>query len=198
LTPLKTIKKYQTAMLKVLQNDTRCIQTVRLCLLMPSAFIVRSRACARASRKCMNLVSTAKLVTIAAISAASLSACYVVPINQYPQTQTPAVIAPAAPTQMVLTARLYPANDLAAPYGMLSGSVTNHLNGRGEIVVVQADELYRGEATRDVNNPRSGTANGVGNKGGYMNCGYTLNNQTQGTGTCKFSNGALYRFHLGS
>jgi hypothetical protein len=148
----------------------------------------------------MNVMSTLKLATLAAASAAALSACYVVPVNQYPQGHTPAMSAtamPAAPTQVVLTARLYPANDVAAPYGLLNGTVTNHLNGRGEIVVVQADELYRGEATRDVSNSRNGVANGAGSKGGFMSCSYTMNNQTQGTGTCKFSNGALYRFHLG-
>lgn len=144
--------------------------------------------------------STLKLSTIALTSAVALSACYVVPINQYPQAHTsPAAMAvPAVPTQVVLTARLYPANDMAAPFGMLNGSVTNHLNGRGEIMVVQADEQFRGEATRDVNNSRNGVANGAGNKGGYMNCSYTMNNTTQGTGTCKFSNGAVYRFHLGA
>jgi hypothetical protein len=148
-----------------------------------------------------HLISNLKLTTVAAVSAVALSACYVVPVNQYPQGHTPAVAiaaAPAAPTQVVLNARLYPANDVAAPFGLLNGSVTNHLNGRGEIMVVQADELFRGEATRDVSNSRNGVANGAGNKGGYMNCSYTMNNQTQGTGTCKFSNGALYRFHLGA
>lgn len=145
----------------------------------------------------MNLISIVKLTTVSTISAAALSACYVVPMNQYPQgsTNTPAT-AIAPPTSVVLTAKLYPANDVAAPFGMLTGSVTSHLNGRGEIVVQQADELFRGEATRDAANTRSGTANGAGSKGGYMNCSYTMNNTTQGTGTCKFNNGAMYRFHL--
>ncbi len=143
--------------------------------------------------------SNLKLITLASITTLALSACYVVPINQYPQGAAPTSAASvAAPSSVVLSARLYPANDLAAPYGVLNGSVTNHLNGRGEIVVVQADELFRGEATRDVNNPRSGIANGAGNKGGYMNYSYTLNSASQGTGTCKFSNGAVYRFHLGT
>jgi hypothetical protein len=95
----------------------------------------------------IQLISTFKLTTLAAASAAALSACYVVPVNQYSQDHTPAVAiaaAPAAPTQVVLNARLYPANDVAAPFVLLNGSVTNHLNGRGEIMVVQADELFRG------------------------------------------------------
>jgi hypothetical protein len=151
-----------------------------------------------------NIATAAKRATVAAFSAAALAACYVVPIDSYhhgEKTAAPAAAAPVAapaPSQLVLTARLYPANAQAAPYGMLNGSVTNHLNGRGEIMVVQADELFRGEATRDVNNARNGTASGAGNKGGYMNCQYAMNNHTQGTGTCTFSNGAVYRFHLGA
>jgi hypothetical protein len=130
-------------------------------------------------------------------SAAALSACYIVPLNQYqPGNASNPAMTSAPPTSVVLTAKLYPANDIAAPYGVLTGSVTSYLNGRGEITVQQADELFRGEATRDAANARSGTANGAGNKGGYMNCSYTMNNTTQGTGTCKFNNGAVYRFHL--
>ena len=145
----------------------------------------------------MNTLSITKLTTLSIVSAAALSACYVVPLNQYPHgaTASAVAIAPLA-TSVVLTAKLYPANDIAAPYGMLTGSVTSHLNGRGEIMVAQADELFRGEATRDAANTRNGTANGAGSKGGYMNCSYTMNNTTQGTGTCKFNNGAAYRFHL--
>jgi hypothetical protein len=145
----------------------------------------------------MKLISILKLAIISSASAAALTACYVVPLNQYPQgnASNPAMVT-TPPTSVVLTAKLYPANDAAAPYGVLTGSVTSHLNGRGEIMVQQADELFRGEATRDAANTRSGTANGAGSKGGYMNCNYTMNNSTQGTGTCKFNNGAMYRFHL--
>ena len=145
----------------------------------------------------MNLKSIINLSTLSLMSAAALSACYVVPINQYPHgaaTSTAPAMPP--PTSLVLTAKLYPANDIAAPYGLLTGSVTSHLNGRGEINVMQADELFRGEATRDANSAKNGTANGAGSKGGYMNCSYTMNNISQGTGTCKFNNGAVYRFHL--
>jgi hypothetical protein len=144
----------------------------------------------------MNSQSTIKLSTLAAISAAALSACYVVPMNQYSNHAAPAATVPAAPSPIVLTARLYPSNELAAPYGVLNGSVTNHLNGRGEISVVQVGELFRGEATRGTNATRNGTASGSGNKGGFMHCNYTMNHATQGTGTCTFSNGAVYRFHL--
>jgi hypothetical protein len=145
----------------------------------------------------MNLTSLVKLAAVSTISAVALTACYVVPLNQYPQgaAGNPSM-ASAPPTSVVLTAKLYPANDLAAPYGMLTGSVTSHLNGAGEISVLQADELFRGAATRDAANTRSGTANAAGSKGGYMNCTYTMNNTVQGTGTCKFNNGAMYRFHL--
>ena len=150
------------------------------------------------------LKSTAKIVTLMALSC-SLVACYVVPVNQYGQPQypvsnntgtAPAVAYVPAPMVTVLNAKLYPANDTAAPFGALTGSVTNHLNGRGEIVVVQGDETFRGEATRNAGNSRSGQANGAGNRGGYMSCEYTMNSSTQGTGTCKFNNGAVYKFHL--
>jgi hypothetical protein len=136
-------------------------------------------------------------------AASSLSACYVMPIDQYQaqtqqhQSQPTTAVAPAAPTQIVLNARLYPNNEQAAPFGILNASITNHLNGRGEIMVVQGDELFRGEATRDSNHASSGTANGAGNKGGFMNCKYTMNSSTQGTGTCNFQNNAVYRFHIG-
>jgi hypothetical protein len=132
---------------------------------------------------------------LAAFAAASLSACYVVPLDQYPNGRTipsPIVVAPAAPSAYVLMAKLYPSNDAAGPYGMLPGTVTNHLNGRGEIVV----EVFRGEATRNAGSS-SGTANGAGTKGGYMSCTYTMNSPTLGRGVCRFNNGAVYNFHLG-
>ena len=136
------------------------------------------------------------------IAAATLSlcACYVTPIQPY-TTPSPAAqvmsFTPAAPSAVVLIAKLYPNNDYAAPYGVLNGSVTNHLNGRGEITVVQGDEVFRGEATRNSGDSRNGSANGAGSKGGYMSCSYSMNNPSLGTGSCRFNNGAVYRFHLG-
>ena len=139
-----------------------------------------------------------KYLAITAIIAASasLSACYVVPIDHY-QAQQHSVSTPAAPSAVVLVARLYPTNDVAARFGTLNGSVTNLLNGRGEIGVVQGGEVFRGEATRSANDARSGQANAAGNQGGYMSCTYQMNNASQGTGNCRFNNGATYRFHLG-
>ena len=144
-----------------------------------------------------NLIQSFKTSCLIA-SSLTLTACYVVPVNQYPQAHNaPASPQIVAPSPVVLIAKLYPNNDAAAPFGVLSGSVTNHLNGRGEITVVQGGEVFRGEATRNVNDARSGTANGAGNQGGYMSCAYTMNNATLGTGNCRFNNGAVYRFHLG-
>lgn len=174
--------------------------------------MVSPRACARAKPTTMNtLIKLAKQTTTArkvqtliALGACSfLSACYVVPINHSDDAysgarhRAQAEAAPAAPVVKILNARLYPANDIAAPYGVQVGTVSSQLNGRGDISVVQAGEVFRGEATRDVNNSRNGVANGAGSKGGYMSCTYTMTQQTQGTGTCKFNNGAVYRFHIG-
>lgn len=137
---------------------------------------------------------------LAFAAASSLSACYVTPYNQYPNgvpSVTPLIVVPSAPSAQVLQARLYPSNDTAAPFGVLTASVTNQLNGHGELVVVQGEELFRGEATRDPRSTSSGTANGAGTRGGYMSCAYTMNSTTQGRGNCRFSNGATYTFHLG-
>jgi hypothetical protein len=133
------------------------------------------------------------------ITASKLTACYVIPIDQYQaHTNNPMPVAATTnQSSIILNARLYPTNQQAAPFGVLNASITNHLNGRGEIMVMQGDEVFHGEATRDPNNLRAGTANGAGNKGGFMNCSYTMNSHTQGTGICSFQNNAVYRFHIG-
>jgi hypothetical protein len=169
-----------------------------------SGFTVRLLGFASATKKKMKAMLTSKTFrnsALALAAAASLSACYVVPYNQYqqygnaaPQVGVPVITAPSA---QVLMARLYPSNDTAGAFGVLPGTVTNHLNGRGEIIVTQGDETFRGEATRNAGSSTSGQANGAGNKGGYMNCTYTMNNSTQGRGACRFNNGATYNFHLG-
>ena len=85
-----------------------------------------------------------------ALAAVSLSGCYVVPIGSdgmavYPAAAVPAVVAPApvyaapapafapssTPIPSTMNARLYPSNDLAAQTGMLSGTVTNLMTGKG-------------------------------------------------------------------
>lgn len=127
-----------------------------------------------------------------------LTACYVVPINRNPQPAT-VYITPPAPSSMTFAARLYPANDSAAAYGVVNAIVTNDLNGRGVFTTNINGETFNGEATRvNSGSARTGVANGAGNRGGYINCNYQMNNATLGTGQCKLSNGALFTMHVGS
>ena len=134
---------------------------------------------------------------------ALLAGCYVVPVQQHPTSPTviytPAPIPhAAAPISAPLTfaARLYPANDLATPYGMLGAVVTNDLNGRGNFNVNIMGESFTGEATR-IAGGRSGIANGAGGKGNYINCRYQMNSPTLGIGQCTLSNGAQFTMHIG-
>ena len=134
-----------------------------------------------------------------ATAVASLSGCYVVPMNQYP-AQAPAVVgpvvlAPAAP--LTFSARLYPSNEAAAPYGVVNALVTNDLNGRGVFSANIGGESFSGEATRRAGSSRDGMANGAGNRGSFLNCRYTMNSATLGTGTCQMSNGASFTMHVG-
>lgn len=131
-------------------------------------------------------------------AAALMTGCYVVPLqpvnNPGPVVYTPAPH-PAAP--VTFAARLYPANDLAASYGMVSALVTNDLNGRGTFSTAINGENFTGEATRAVGSSREGVANGAGNRGSYINCRYQMNSATLGSGQCKLSNGALFTMHVG-
>jgi hypothetical protein len=130
------------------------------------------------------------------ISMAALTGCYVVPISQYPAGVPAPAGAVPAPGPVTLGARLYPANDVAAAMGVLNASIVNHLDGRGVFSVNAGGEQFNGEATR-MSQSRSGTANAAGNRGGYMRCNYTMNNATQGTGTCTLSTGATFNMHVG-
>lgn len=130
-------------------------------------------------------------------SAAALTGCYVVPIQPvggYP----PAVHGPVAPPAPVtFAARLYPANDAASGYGMVSAVVTNDLNGRGTFSTNIGGESFTGEATRVAGSSREGVANGAGNRGSYLSCRYQMNSATLGTGQCRLSNGAQFTMHVG-
>ena len=130
-------------------------------------------------------------------SAAALTGCYVVPIQPvgaYP----PAVQGPVAPPAPVtFAARLYPANDAASGYGMVSAVVTNDLNGRGTFSTNIGGESFTGEATRVAGSSREGVANGAGNRGSYLSCRYQMNSATLGTGQCRLSNGAQFTMHVG-
>ena len=136
---------------------------------------------------------TAPLASLAA--SAALTGCYVMPM----QPAGPAVItvpAPAGPVTFM--ARLYPANDLASGYGVVAAVVTNDLNGRGHFSTNINGENFSGEATRVAGSSREGMANGSGSRGGYIQCRYTMNSSTLGTGNCRLSNGAAFTMHVGS
>ena len=134
-------------------------------------------------------------------SAASLTGCYVVPVDprQPPATvvHIPAPALQAPPQPVTFAARLYPANDAAASYGMVSAIVTNDLHGRGTFSTAINGENFTGEATRVAGSAREGVANGAGNRGSYINCRYQMNSATLGSGQCKLSNGALFTMHVG-
>ena len=133
------------------------------------------------------------------IAAASLTGCYVVPINQQPSHAPTTVYVPTAPPAPVtFAARLYPSNDLATSYGMVSAVVTNDLNGRGTFSTAINGENFNGEATRANSGARTGVANGSGNRGSYISCTYQMNSATLGTGQCKLSNGALLSMQVGN
>jgi hypothetical protein len=130
---------------------------------------------------------------------AVLGGCYVVPIQPQPASVIhlpPA--APLPPAQLTFTARLYPANEAAAPFGMVTAVVTNDMNGRGRFTTQIGGENFNGEATRVAGSSRHGLANGAGHRGGYINCRYTMNSDTMGTGTCTLASGAAFTMHVGN
>ena len=150
-----------------------------------------------------HIARRAAQVAVVAASSLLLSACYVVPMQPVPggPVQSPASavnsVAPAANAPVTFSARMYPANDLAAKYGTVQGSVTNDLHGRGIFSASILGETYSGEATRDASRARSGIANGAGSRGGWMRCSYQMNSATLGTGQCELDNGARFTMHLG-
>jgi len=141
------------------------------------------------------------------VASLALSGCYVVPertpdgrviYQHYPvpppvQVATPA----AAPAPATLPVRLYPANDVATRTGIITGSVTNMMTGKGVFNVSYLGEVLTGEATRVSNEQRRGVASAFSPKGMYMSCEYQLTTPYQGTGECTFSNGAAYQMHIG-
>jgi hypothetical protein len=95
--------------------------------------------------------------------AASLSGCYVVPVDtRYPYdparpytaqpvVQQPLVLPVAPPVPVLMQARLYPANDVAGKMGALSATVTDTLNGHATFNVIYGGETMQGEASRVAN-----------------------------------------------
>jgi hypothetical protein len=139
------------------------------------------------------------MLTGALVVTTLLSACYVVPVHA-PYGSGPNVHSPSPPlppVSLTIAARLYPSNDIANPYGVLSAVVTNDLNGRGTFSTNIGGESFAGEATRVASSSREGIANGSGNRGSYIQCRYQMNSATLGTGQCKMSNGALFSMHIG-
>jgi len=156
-----------------------------------------------------------------AVPTLGLAGCYVVPVAPdgtpiYPYgPNTPVAIVPApavvaAPVAMppppvvasskipaVLTARLYPANEMAAQTGMLSGTVTNMMTGKGRFQLELRGEVLSGEATRVQGDEKRGVASAFGNRGTWMNCDYQMTSPYQGAGTCTISTGEKYSVHLG-
>jgi hypothetical protein len=153
----------------------------------------------QSSPRALRLARRAAFVGVLAGAAALLSGCYVVPVQPM-HGPGPVVYAPATPVTPVpvtFAARLYPANDMASAYGMVSAVVTNDLNGRGTFSTAINGENFTGEATRVAGSAREGVANGAGNRGSYINCRYQMNSATLGSGQCKLSNGALFTMHVG-
>ena len=144
------------------------------------------------------LARTASLAAIVTATGA-LTGCYVVPIQ--PQSPSTVIHVPTpapAPGPVTFSARLYPVNESAAAYGTVMAVVTNDLNGRGHFSTNINGESFSGEATRMAGSSRDGLANGAGQRGSYINCRYTMNSPTLGTGTCRLSNGAVFSMHVGS
>lgn len=134
-----------------------------------------------------------------AIASASLSACYVVPLQQYPAVNSnygsSVSVAPTVVVRPVYTARLYPVNESASSMGRIAGTISNPERGHGEFSFSVGSETFAGEATRAPNSSK-GTANAAGNRGGFVKCDYTMSSSALGSGTCQFSSGARYDMHI--
>ena len=153
-------------------------------------------------------VRLAGLATAAVVPALALSACYVIPVdpqgNPVYAVGVPAVTPNGAPVVVrsgphaaQLNIRIYPANDLANQTGVLTGSVTNMMNGKGRFQFSYQGELLAGEATRVSGDERRGVASAYGPRGTYARCEYQMTTAFQGAGLCTFSNGAEYQVHIG-
>src|SRR5437867_2297574 len=145
--------------------------------------------------------SWTKTTSVLAISAAALTGCYIVPygpdglprvyvpIEPAPIPNQPAahgvVSHPAPPA--TLSARLYPANEMATQVGMVSGTVTNMMTGKGRFQLNYRGELLTGEATRVSGDERKGVASAYGPTGAFMSCEYKMSSPVRGAGTCGFS-----------
>jgi hypothetical protein len=151
-----------------------------------------------------------KIAVALSVQAFSLAGCYLVPVGpdgNYaiyipttpPPHPGPAQLTASQPSQpRVLHARLYPENDVATQTGMVAGTVTNMMSGKGRFQLQYAGELLTGEATRVSGDERKGIASAWGPSGAFMSCEYQMHTALQGAGTCSFSNGARYKVHIGN
>jgi hypothetical protein len=129
--------------------------------------------------------------------AAPVAAPTVVQTTAYQNGATPPVIYSGSAIPAVLNFRLYPANDVATQTGMMTGTVTNLMSGKGRFQFDYRGELLSGEATRVDGDERRGVASGYGSRGTFVSCEYQMSSPLQGAGTCTFNNGAKYQVHLG-
>ena len=109
--------------------------------------------------------------------------------------ELPQPAGPSVPAS--LQARLYPSNEIATETGMLSGTVTNMMSGKGFFQLNYKGEILSGEATRVPGDDKRGLANAYGQRGTFMSCDYRMTTPFLGTGTCSLSNGAQYQVHIG-
>jgi hypothetical protein len=119
--------------------------------------------------------------------------------SSVPQAASGAGAAPVAPSAPVaIPARLYPMNEIATENGMVSGTVTNMMNGKGRLQLSYRGEQMIGEATRVANDQSKGVASAWGPNGSFMSCEYQMSSPARGAGTCSFSDGAKYQVHVGN
>lgn len=151
---------------------------------------------------------TQRISMVLALAASALVGCYVVPVQApdgtvvyqnypLPPAGTPIPAQAGAATAATLNVRLYPSNETATQTGIVAGTVTNMMTGKGRFVVNYLGEVLGGEATRVSNEEKRGVASAFSPKGMYMSCEYQMNTPYQGAGSCSFSNGAKYQMHIG-
>jgi hypothetical protein len=152
---------------------------------------------------------------LAAALPAALSGCYVLPVGSdgvdrlvrlmEQQNGGPTAAPAPAPAQRgtqpktaALPTRLYPINDIATGNGMLSGTVTNLMDGKARFQLAYKGENLIGEATRVSGEDRKGVATAWAPSGTFMTCEYQMSSLVRGAGTCDFSDGARYQVHVGN
>lgn len=145
---------------------------------------------------------------LAAGASAALSGCYVVPMGSdqvdrlvratEQGQQAAAAPQPVATGPTSVPARLYPVNDVANQAGMVSGTITNFMNGKARFQLTYRGEQLVGEATRVSGDERKGIATAWGPSGSFMTCEYQMSAPVRGAGNCNFSDGARYQVHVGN